>query len=271
VANLALLWKITSDIGVLSGGSFTSSLPLSNLQTQNPKDVARSNDLAPASTNFTIDLASALPLQLFALVNNNLSASGTVRFRASNHSDGSSPLIDSTAIAGNPFSGDTPPGGWTRYYLATASQSARYIVVEMSDAGNAAGYLQAGRFLAGVPFIPGINIDVGVTFENLDESAVSRAVAGDRFVDVRPRRRRLKGALSFLTEAEAFGTGSVYELLARGINGEVLAIVDSDDDATMGPRRTIYGALTEVAPLSYARNGTLPYAYGFTIEEFPAL
>lgn len=269
MANVQFLWNSVSDLGTANGGLWSASLPLANLLDKHPKKLARSSNALITSTTFLIDLGAAMSLQAFAFVNHNFSDASTFRIKAGPNADGSGALIDSGSVDGLAVgAANVPPGGWITYYVNATSQSCRYILVTITDTANTAGYVQIGHFMAGVPFVPGINIAVGVAFELMDDSKESRAVAGDRFVDVRPRRRRLRGRLDFLTETETFAAGSITDLLEAGIDGAILVIVDSTDSDILKSRRTLYGSLASPEPIDYARNGTAPYSWPFTIDEW---
>jgi hypothetical protein len=82
VANIFLAWQNKADEGVLAGGSWNSSLPLSNLQTRQVQKVARTSDDALASTQFTLDLQSAKAIGVVGLIVHNISVDGKVRITA---------------------------------------------------------------------------------------------------------------------------------------------------------------------------------------------
>ena len=83
MANIFLAWQNRTDEGTLSGGSWLSSLPLTNLQNRQVQKVARSANAAAASTRFGIDLGQARAIGAVALVVHNISVSGYVRVSAS--------------------------------------------------------------------------------------------------------------------------------------------------------------------------------------------
>lgn len=70
------------DAGSLTGGSFVSSLPLSNLQNKLLGRVARTTNALEASTNFTVDLNNSQATKIISLVNHNISLDGTWRIRS---------------------------------------------------------------------------------------------------------------------------------------------------------------------------------------------
>lgn len=108
MSNLLIGFPIYSDAGTLytptfSGGSWNSSLPLTNLQDRRLAKVARSTDATVASTLFEIDLKAARRIGCIALPKHTLSQAATVRFRGA-----SSPwAFDALNLAGFSTTGGT--------------------------------------------------------------------------------------------------------------------------------------------------------------------
>jgi hypothetical protein len=281
MAVINILYDAPSFSGTFSGGSWAASLPVSNLMIAQPGKVARSSDALAASTQFVCDHGATLAIQMFALVNHNLSSAATIRWRVSTHSDLSSALIDVTIDANAPnliygslpwgvfpwdwFSEETQPGGFTVFYKNTSAQYGRYSGINITDTTNADGYAQAGVYLDGVPFIPSINFVPGAGIGLVDPSKQTRAVGGSLYTDVRPKYRTFTASLEWLTEAEAIG--GVYRMRNMlGISEPLLLIVDPDaTDGTLAAG-TIYGRLVTISdPIRFARN-TVDYIYSATIE-----
>ncbi len=93
MANIFLAWQNRADEGVLSGGSWLSALPLSNLQNRQVQKVARSASTATTATQFDIDLQGNKSIGVIALIVHNISVSGRVRFRAANAASGFTILL----------------------------------------------------------------------------------------------------------------------------------------------------------------------------------
>lgn len=93
MANIFLAWQNRADEGVLSGGSWLSALPLTNLQNRQVQKVARSNGVTAAATQFDIDLQGNRSIGVIALIVHNISVSGKVRFRAANAASGFTNLL----------------------------------------------------------------------------------------------------------------------------------------------------------------------------------
>lgn len=279
---LHVLAGLVSDAGTLSGGSWLAGYPVTNLQTTQPGHLARSSDATEASTAFVLDYGSSRSWQMFALVNHNLtSGSATVRIRVSENSDGSSPTLDETYTVDNSTEvwGALPwgvftwdgvsedfPGGFTTFYLHDATAAGRYVLIDISDDGNLDGYVQIGRFLAGVPFVPAVNLQPGFQIGIVDDSRVDRVRFGTIFPQQKPKRRRAAGTLPNLTEAEALD--GVHDLVASvGRGGGVLIVVDPDDAAGTLMRRTVYGTFADLGAITTRAGVDYPYSWTFALEE----
>lgn len=281
MANAHFLTGAISGAGSLSGGSWNSSYPLSNILTTPPGKVARTSDDAEASTAFVLDLASAQSLKMFALIGHNLSPGSTVRIRVSNNSDGSSPSLDVTedidvtsVVWGSlpwgafPWRGVVAGalGGYVFFYLHTAEVSGRYVLINISDESNADGYVEIGCFLAGVPFVPAVNISFGSNIGVVDDSRTERGVGAGFYAQTKTKRRRISGPLEYLTQTEALT--DLYDMQdSVGRSKGVLFILDPDETPSTRQRRTIYGSFTELGAIEHRAPTDSPYGWNFSLEE----
>ena len=282
MSNIHILAISPTDDGSFSGGSWNATYPLTNLVDQQPKTVARSSNALAASTLFVVDCGSSQSFKMFAFVNNNFSSASTVRIRVSPNSNGSSPTLDTTVDGNDPdvVWGSLPwgafpwdgqldelhPGGPTMFYLHTATVAGRYVLIDVTDTGNADGYVELGRFMAGVPFVPELSPLFGGQFGLVDESRVSRAAGGSLYADVRLKRRRVSVSFPALTESEALST--IYNMQdVKGISHGIVVVWDPEDDIGVLQRRTFYGTLTSLAPLVLQNQSPSPYSWQAEIEE----
>lgn len=281
MANAHFLDGSVSGAGTLSGGSWNASYPLANILTTQPGTVARSSNDSESSTQFVLDLGSAQSIQMVALINHNMSPGSTVRIRVSNNSDGSSPSLDVTedvdvtsVVWGSlpwgafPWRGVVAGalGGYVFFYLHTSAVSGRYLLINISDEDNVDGYVQIGCLLAGVPFVPAVNISFGASLGVVDDSRAERGVGSGLYAQQKPKRRRVSAPLEYLTEDEALGDLSDMQESVGRSKG-VLFILDPEELASIRQRRTIYGTFTELAPIEHRSMHDAPYAWAFAIEE----
>lgn len=81
MSNVLLAYPNTVDDGALSGGTWTTGMPLANLQDRVIKNRARSSGVHASQTTFNLTYSAAALVALFALVDHNLSTAATVRWR----------------------------------------------------------------------------------------------------------------------------------------------------------------------------------------------
>ncbi len=272
--NIAILRHITTDAGTLSGGSWETTLPRSNIRTQDVMEVARSTDATTASTQIRIDFGTSLAryIGLLLILGHNFSTSGQVRFVLTNSAtDATARIYDSglinawqsvqvyAAAAGGTYGSDgaSYPDGYVsdpvvRHKLSSVqtvgSGGARYLFVYVEDTGNAAGYVEIGRLLGGPAWQPGINAEFGLSLRVVDSSEVLRTRGGLRVAGSDRVYREARLRLGWLTQAEAFGF--LYEWKRLGLSREVWFEADYEADADMGNRRAMYAALAEMPALA---------------------
>ncbi|WP_232629168.1 hypothetical protein [Methylobacterium sp. Leaf118] len=285
MARIHILTNPRSDAGTfLPGiGDWVPSLPLANLKTQQPKQVARSTSLDASATRFAIDLGSQWLVPSFALINSNLTRSSKVRIRVSNNADGYDPILDVTVpgvppniawgslpwgqFPWNGYRDDALPAGQVTFFQASKSVFGRYVLVNITDPNNPAGYVQIGRFMGAAAFVPRYNMAYGAALKWIDETRVSKSVGGQKWFDVRPNFRSFRASFNFATQGEALG--AVYDMQQRvGLSGNLLVIYDPEDSADVILRRTIYGSLTELSEIVTANEtADTPYAWTLAVEE----
>jgi len=268
------------DASTLTADSAVSTLPVTNLQDIQIVKVWRSNSATSAEIN--IDLGSQKIMDFFALIAHNLTTSATVRWRLSNDNFSTTLYDSGTLDAWAPVEqfGGSPWGVFTwgglpladtislynasTFTLLPSAQIARYIKLNIADSTNAAGYVEAGRLIAGPAYQPTINYSNGVGFEFVDDSRVTKSRGGQVFVDEVRKYRRVTFTLNHLPESEIFN--NVFNNIDRikGVSKDVLVIPQPSDSATW-LTQNIYGRLAEVGPIE---NTTLArYSRTITIEE----
>jgi len=255
---------VDSSTSTLTVDSEVSSLPKENLQDLQIVKVWRSSS---TSAQIDIDLGTVKILDLMSIINNNFSTSATIRWRVSTASDFSTTVYDTGVVdvwqPVEPF-GSSPWGlfRWggipseeqislytrnTFTFIANAVFG-RYVRIEISDASNPDGYLQAGRLIVGPAYQPTVNYANGVEFEFVDNSRVTKSRGGQTFVDEVEKFRKMSFDLINLPEAEMFG--NIFNNMDRvkGVSKDVLVIPQPDDSQTW-ITQNIYGRISEISPI----------------------
>lgn len=273
MANCMLGFPNRADQSVLSGGTWVSTLPLQNLQTRVIGEVARTTDTSLASTQFTIDLGRSMKTQVIALRNHNLSI--TAQYRVTG-----SLTADFAVLAHDSGWKDVWPviypygtleweddNWWTGKYtkeeregytteldhLLPAAKLGRYWRVELSDAGNPAGFVQVGRLFIGPAWQTRINMIYGASLGWETKTEVQEAKGGAEYFAVRTPYRVQKFTLDYMDQDEAFARA--FELQRQaGVHQELIFIHDPDDKVHSLRRRFMVRMRT-LGAIEYPYNG----------------
>lgn len=265
------------DSGTLTVDDEVGTLPGTYLQDRQLVRVWRNTQ---TTAQIDVDFGQGRIIDFMALVRHNISTTGTIRWRLSNVSNFATTVYDSGVVDAWPIVEEfgTLPWGvfsWGGYLNPTVAADytisafdvldstvqARYLRVDISDASNTDGYLEAGRLISGPAYRPSINYANGVEFEFVDESRVTKSRGGQTFIDEVERFRRIRFDLINLPENEIFQ--NVFNQLDRlkGVAGDILIIPQPDKPSTW-ITQNIYGRITNTDPII---NSALTY-YGRRIE-----
>lgn len=235
MSNILFGWPNYADVSVLytpalSGGSWSSSLPLTNLQDRRLHVVARSADALAASTQFDVDLGVARTIGCVAIPKHTMTSSGTVRVRGYSGAGHTTNVYDSGTVTPFPsgLDAETAAGLNIPFVVYPSSISARYWYVELTDTGNPDGYVDVSRLVIAGAFQPTVNISYEAELGL--EDATTRVVSdgGAAQFRVRPIRRTLAGVLDEMPESEAFA--SWWRMQKQlGISGQVFVAYDPAD------------------------------------------
>jgi hypothetical protein len=258
VSNILFGHPIYSDVGVtytptLSGGSWETTLPLTNVQDRRLARVARSTDALAASTTFDVDLGVARDVRVLAVLLPNITPSDvpTIRWRGSSVSNFASTVYDSGT-------NDLWPSGLTAEQadglnvwiptLPSAAQTARYWRCEITDTANADGYVDVARVVIAGGFQPAVNLSYGATLGFETRTERLETDGGATLYRERPVRRVLTGVLEDMAEADAFGAW--FRLQQReGTSGQLFVVFDPAD-TTYLHQRAFLATFGDLDPLA---------------------
>lgn len=265
--NFLFAWPNRVESATLTGGTWSSTLPLSNLKTRFSFEPARTTDTLPANTYFDVSLDASRDIKCVALLRHNLRVGATYRLRISNVSDFSTTVWD-TGILGvwssmHPFGtvawGDS---GWWRglpsaeeilgypsllLYVLPTTVRARYLRLELFDSGNPAGYIEASRLWVSAQWQPKYNAIYGMQLGWEDPSKTEEALDGTEYHDERTKVRVITASLDWLSSDEGH---AVYLEMQRqlGTTRELLVVPDYSDAIHL-IRRSFVGRLRKLSPL----------------------
>lgn len=217
--SLKIIWPNEADSATLTADPpLLDSLPVENLQEQTRRP-ARSDGLTTPQSILG-SWAAARPIEAFALVRHNLSAAASIRLRLYEEPDQAGALLTDETIS----LGETIPGwgtlGWGTFswgasifsdwpvafntlWLDESVQAASF-QIDISDAANPDGYIEATRLFLGGIFTLDENdsFSYGVDVRWEEESVQFRTAAGSVRTDAQDPYRVWNVPLKFITAAK---------------------------------------------------------------------
>lgn len=250
-----------SDLATVTGGPTAGSMPLSNLQTNQPSgaDSTRLTDLSNAYFIFDFGVSVNPNLIYIGYATIARVCTATIRKRAANSPDPAAvtPGYDSGAV---PFTSraDLAKLGYTRFphiaYSAAGFGSHRYWRFDIDDPDNTLTYIDIGRaILASLTSPDGISPVTCYVFQRgtaaqggsigFDQPVVQQQTVGRQtYTAVRTPLDTQKFSIVSVTEADLLTTLSGMHR-TRGNSRPVLWIMDPSNPAYIA-QKTIYGLMT---------------------------
>lgn len=278
-----LLGGPKSDQAALSGGSWQPLLPLANLQDPRLRKVARSTDLALASTKFFIDLGGVETFRAIVAGPTNLRRSFGYRIR--NYEDETYAAVgyDSGWITtatridygtlpyGAPYwwdglvpYPDTTRSGPSIIHIFDENVAARFWSIEIDADGNPDGFVDIGRLFMAGHYVPSLNYGYDRnSFSYADNTLRATTLNGASIERERVNPREFQFGLDLLPEAEAFGVLLPF-VRETGFANEVFVIPDPDD-ATHMQDRSFFAKIRQMDALTQAMFGRA--STGFQLRE----
>jgi len=254
-----ILYDNKVDDATMSASSVAGTLAASNLVNRQIKKLARTTGVS--AEYWQADFGETVSISCLGLWNHNFTIDATIRARLSANSDMSAPVLDETFEAWPPLYGADDIGadlcGYGGYPFLTSfndykyywverlstTYDARYLRLDIVDAGNTAGYLQAGRLIAGVGWQPEKNFSMGWSLDWVDQSEQVPMEGGAVWVDEREKFRVLTLPFKFATAADADGGYNEFKRIV-GHSKDVLVIPFPDSVGIQQYKNTIYGMPT---------------------------
>lgn len=270
------------DTATLSGGSWTTSLPLNFIKTRLLGKVARTTDTATTSSTFNIDFGVARDIRVASIVNHNISLFGKVVISAS-EDNFTTTAYTSGEIEAWPavYSFGTleweDDAWWSGTYTAEDAEGYttnithiipnlayyRYWRIDIIDSLNPAGYIQLGRVFLGPAWQPTRNAEVGLSLGWATDTTVQKALSGTKYFQRRNPYRVTNFTLNVIDIDEALNRA--FEIDKRmGIDGEILWIQETQD-TVHALRRRYLGTMRELSLIEFPYVGLGKKSY--SIEE----
>lgn len=183
MANLRIVYNNAADRATLSATAGVGTLVPANLLTDIKSEVWRtSGTTATITMTWTVaEMVSAVALPFCSL-----SSTATMRVRGYTNTADAVAVKDTGTNIACPGGGGVPQGVNTYAYAGGAYAvtwfapvAVKKVVIDIVDTGNALGYIEAARVVAGTYWSPENNADYGVQVTMNDMSKHERSDAGD--------------------------------------------------------------------------------------------
>lgn len=266
MANALIGYLNRADAATFAGGSWLPALPLSNLNNRRLKSVARSTDLALASTQFTTDIGANHFMRMFVLVGHNLSLTAKYRLRAGNDATFVTNLYDSgwtdawprvyqstqldwTALNwwyGKYLDEERQGYTWNLPIIFPAQVSYRYFKMEIDDSLRTdLTYVDIGRPFIGQVWQPVVNMSEGAQLGWDTRTQVQESLSGAEFFQRRTPFRVTQIELGYMLDDEAFG--KAFDIMRRMATDQEIYFVYDPSDTVQMLRRSFLGRFNKMS------------------------
>ena len=251
-------------------GSWSTTLPLTNIKTRSLSRKARSTNAANSSTKLRFALDIDRIVSTLGVIAHNLTVSATWRYRVYSDSAYTTLVYDSGTLNVWPSSPygtyewedvhfwdllptDEEIAYYTKNIIYVVPQivAAQYYQIEFFDSTNTNGYVELGRIFVGQTYQPVLNMNLGASIGYESPTIIDTAMSGAEFFDRRESFRVAQFTLDHLTYAESILNNDIMKI--SGTDLEVLYIWDSSDELNL-QRRSFLGRLKALSPISQPYN-----------------
>jgi|GEM_PF-3482793 hypothetical protein len=231
-------------------------------QMQNPHGATSSSWQTPSGTttaHVVVDAATAVDWGAFGLFNNNLTPSATVRWRV-----GSDATFATSSYDSGTLSGTVAAGYRQSLHIPTTQQTARYMRVDISDAGNPEGRLRVAQLFAGRVVRPVRNIGFESAFAREAEAPAVVTRGGQQFPTFRYARRSWRVALSSLDASDVWTLTQALQI--AGQDGSNVLFVPFPAGANVA-REAVFGIVSGASGVGWPSKSPALRAWAATITE----
>lgn len=269
MSNVLFAWPNYADVSgpytpTFSGGSWSGTLTLANLQDRRLAKVARSTSASLVNAQFVCDLKTSRQVRVFAIPKHNISTAGKIRIRGEDplttvlydtgwldvwptvYPTGSLPSTD-TRLLGKYTAEEALSVNVGFVHVLPALTAMRYIRVEIDDTTNAAGYIDLARLVVAGAYQPTVNMQYGAKLGYETETTRTVTDGGAAVFNDKPRRRTFECVLGDQPEDEALA--QAFEMMRTLGTATQLFFVYNPADTAHAPRRSFLATLRALSPL----------------------
>jgi hypothetical protein len=228
-------WNNLTDAAaaVVSANSEVASLPASNLQTADIREIWRSSAVG-SNQAVKLDLGSQVTFQCGALINTNLAASDLFRVVVSTSDPNTITGVVYDSGASAPCNVDPKTGVFVHFFPAEVT--GRYVQLQFDKPGVS---VEAGRVFVGPIWLPSHNFQRGWSSTVIDPSRHTVSLGQFVYIDPMLTQRAVRGTLPALPVEEIVAQVENINLVC-GIRRDLLICYDYGGDESL---HTIWGLL----------------------------
>ena len=267
---ITLCWPNYVNEASLSGGNWSSQMPVDFLKSQLFSRKAVSTTADPSHTQIWMQLGRFKPVHVVAIAAHNLTATARWRARGYYGQYFTAELFDTGWVEVWPAVYSTAELEWEfdTFWLGTLTEADRIdftplsylfldsphlcqsLHVEIYDPQNPAGYVAIGRLFVSDAWQPEINMAYGVTYGYENSTTVVEANDPNRTEHFDPTtpKRTMSFTLDALSEAEAFNRIHRMQRV-QGVHNEVF-VAEGVEYRQEKLNRVFIGRITEPDPIS---------------------
>jgi hypothetical protein len=255
----------------LSGGTWQSGAPLTNLQNRYLAYKTRSVGLTSDNTQFTVDLQTNRQVQVIAIPRHNMSLAATYNLTLTNTAGTVVYSLTGQKVFGQIYQFGTLPFEHPSWYSGQITQEnwyynrvpllvilpsavlARTVYFRFFDTTNTAGYIELNRLIVAPGYQPTVNIKFGAQIGVDDPTVVTTSMGQVDYFDQRTKRRTAVVSIDYLPEQEAFA--EVLDLqMTQGLSGQIFFSYNPSDSVSLA-RHSFLATLSKLDPLQAAAFG----------------
>lgn len=273
MSNLRIIHDNAADRATVSASTTAGTLVAANMLSDLKGQVHRS---VGTNVSYTLTWATAQTIAGVALPACNLTSDATIRVHGYDAATGGALVCDSGVQYACPganlglwnwtlplnsnafaFGGASKAACWLADHYAV-----KRLVIDLVDTGNAAGYIDCARIVAGAYWSPQYNANYGATTSVEDGSKNSRNDAGDLITDRFASSEAMQLELGMMPPADRARINQIMRSsgTARPV---LLALVPGQDDPLLEQDSMIYGK-RQNSPLAFASYNA--FSHTITIE-----
>jgi hypothetical protein len=280
MANCAFCFPDRLLSATLSSGSWGSTL--NNLKDKALYKRARSTNTSATNTKFNVDFGQDRIIRLIALCGHNMTVDAAVKISFYSDAGHSNLLYTSGWLDVYPsfwphgvlewedpafWGGEIASEDATHFHpdfwhFTTSIVTARYAMVELSDASNAAGYVELGRCIMAPSWQASVNLSYGASVQWESNTVVDRSLGGIDYFDRRDGRRLVSGTLEAMDSAEGMVMWETQRRL--DIHGEMYFVFDPADTYLLHKLRSMLCRHQELNPIEMPYVDNMSNAFQLT-------